>query len=256
VVVRLVPTTRRRCRPESGVDHVARTSNELDVEKVQPADITCGRKIGSAESSLAGPSSPGHVPDLLSRRCNFCVLNWVSWVVRWVDGVELARKKGRLLSILAAGSSHRPGWATCTLGSLMGGEPLFALPPRVLVAGRLQCGAARAGVRRGRGECVELAHLAPRLHDWFYARHAEKCPFSAGVGTNGWLAMCSQSLSGVSAVWRSTLSRVAPLPPRGPRDARVRRESPAVRARVCPSSPQTNKAPNCHLTVRKEGYTV
>ena len=189
MVVRLVPTTRRRCRPESGVDHVARTSNELDVEKVQPADITCGRKIGSAESSLAGPSSPGNVPDLLSRRCNFCVLNWVSWVVRWVDGVELSRKKGRLLSILASGSSHRPGWARWTLGGLMGGEPLFALPPRVLVAGRLQCGAARAGVRRGRGECVELAHLAPRLHDWFYARHAEKCPFSAGVGTNGWLAM-------------------------------------------------------------------
>ena len=31
----------------------------------------------------------------------------------------------------------------------MGVEPLVALPPRVLVAGRLQCGAARAGVRRG-----------------------------------------------------------------------------------------------------------
>ena len=45
-------------------------------------------------------------------------INWVSWVVRWVDGVELARKKDRLLSILAAGSSHRPGWATCTLGGL------------------------------------------------------------------------------------------------------------------------------------------
>jgi hypothetical protein len=190
VVVRLVPTTRRRCRPESGVDHVARTSNELDVEKVQPADITCGRKIGSAESSLAGPSSPGHVPDLLSRRCNFCVLNWVSWVVRWVDGVELSRKKGRLLSILASGSSHRPGWARWTLGGLMSGEPLFALPPRVLVAGRLQCGAARAGVRRGRGECAELAHLAPRLDDWFYARHAEKCPFFSGVGRNTILAMC------------------------------------------------------------------
>ena len=28
----------------------------------------------------------------------------------------------------------------------MGVEPLIALPPRVLVAGRLQCGAARAGV--------------------------------------------------------------------------------------------------------------
>ena len=61
---------------------------------------------------------------------------------------------------------------------------------------RLQCGAARAGVRRGRGECVELAHLAPRLHDWFYARHAEKCPFSAGVGTNGWLAMWGQTRAG------------------------------------------------------------
>ena len=36
----------------------------------------------------------------------------------------------------------------------MGVEPLVALPPRVLVAGRLQCGAARAGVRRGHGECV------------------------------------------------------------------------------------------------------
>ena len=193
MVVRLVPTTRRRCRPESGVDHVARTSNELDVEKVQPADITCGRKIGSAESSLAGPSSPGHVPDLLTRRCNFCVLNWVSWVVRWVDGVELSRKKGRLLSILASGSSHRPGWARWTLGGLMGGEPLFALPPRVLVAGRLQCGAARAGVRRGRGECAELAHLAPRLHDWFYARHAEKRTFSEEVGRNTILAMWSRA---------------------------------------------------------------
>ena len=37
VVVRLVPTTRRRCRPERGVDHVARRSNELGVERVQPA---------------------------------------------------------------------------------------------------------------------------------------------------------------------------------------------------------------------------
>ena len=71
----------------------------------------------------------------------------------------------------------------------MGGEPLFALPPRVLVAGRLQCGAARAGVRRGRGECAELAHLAPRLHDWFYARHAEKRTFSEEVGRNTILAM-------------------------------------------------------------------
>jgi hypothetical protein len=72
----------------------------------------------------------------------------------------------------------------------MSGEPLFALPPRVLVAGRLQCGAARAGVRRGRGECAELAHLAPRLHDWFYARHAEKRTFSEEVGRNTILAMC------------------------------------------------------------------
>ena len=34
----------------------------------------------------------------------------------------------------------------------MGVEPLIALPSRVLVAGRLQCGAARAGVRRGHGD--------------------------------------------------------------------------------------------------------
>jgi len=72
----------------------------------------------------------------------------------------------------------------------MSGEPLFALPPRVLVAGRLQCGAARAGVRRGRGECAELAHLAPRLHDWFYARHAEKCPFFSGVGRETRFSQC------------------------------------------------------------------
>ena len=130
-----------------------------------------------------------HVPDLLSRRCNFCVLNWVAWVVRWVDGVELARKKGRLLSILATGSSHRPEWARCTLGGLMGVEPLIALPPRVLVAGRLQCGAARAGVRRGHGECAELAHLARGSSKLFTARHAENGPFSRVVGQNTILAM-------------------------------------------------------------------
>ena len=49
----------------------------------------------------------------------------------------------------------------------MGVEPLIALPPRVLVAGRLQCGAARAGVRRGHGECVELAHLARGSSKYF-----------------------------------------------------------------------------------------
>ena len=70
-------------------------------------------------------------------------------------------------------------------------EPLIALPPRVPVAGRLQCGAARTGVRRGHGECAELAHLAARLHDRFYARHAENGPFSRVVGRNGWLAMCT-----------------------------------------------------------------
>ena len=43
---RVVQTTRRRCRPERRVNHVARRSNELDVEKVQPAAFTCGRKIG------------------------------------------------------------------------------------------------------------------------------------------------------------------------------------------------------------------
>ena len=43
---RVVQTTRRRCRPERRVNHVARRSNELDVEKVQPAAFTCGRKVG------------------------------------------------------------------------------------------------------------------------------------------------------------------------------------------------------------------
>ena len=165
MVVRLVPTTRRRCSLESGVDHVARRPDELDVEKVQPAAFTCGRKIGSAESSLAGSAFTCHVPDLLSRRSNFVGRSYLICTVRWVDGVELSRKKGCILSILAAGSSQRPEWARCTPGGLMGVEPLVALPPRVLVAGRLQCGAARAGVRRGHGECVELAHLAPRLDD-------------------------------------------------------------------------------------------
>eukprot|EP00964_Phaeocystis_antarctica_P063638 scaffold38200_cov30-Phaeocystis_antarctica.AAC.1 len=107
-----------------------------------------------------------------------------------VDGVELWRKKGRLLSILATGSSHRPEWARCTLGGLMGVEPLIAQPPRVLVAGRLQCGAARAGVRRGHGECAELAHLARGSSKYFTARHAENGPLSRGVGENTILAPC------------------------------------------------------------------
>ena len=64
----------------------------------------------------------------------------------------------------------------------MGVEPLIALPPRVLVAGRLQCGAARAGVRRGHGECAELAHLARGSSKLFTARHAENGPFSRELG--------------------------------------------------------------------------
>jgi len=72
----------------------------------------------------------------------------------------------------------------------MGVEPLIALPPRVLVAGRLQCGAARAGVRRGHGECAELAHLARGSSKLFTARHAENGPLSREVGENTILAMC------------------------------------------------------------------
>ena len=64
----------------------------------------------------------------------------------------------------------------------MGVEPLVALPPRVLVAGRLQCGAARAGVRRGRGECAELAHLACGSRKNVIAQHAENGSFSREVG--------------------------------------------------------------------------
>ena len=76
----------------------------------------------------------------------------------------------------------------------MGVEPLVALPPRVLVAGRLQCGAARAGVRRGHGECAELAHLARGSSKLFTARHAENGPLSRrgrGVGENTILAQCT-----------------------------------------------------------------
>ena len=70
----------------------------------------------------------------------------------------------------------------------MGVEPLIALPPRVLVAGRLQCGAARAGVRRGHGECAELAHLARGSSKNVIARHAENGPLSREVGENTILA--------------------------------------------------------------------
>ena len=73
----------------------------------------------------------------------------------------------------------------------MGVEPLIALPPGLLVAGRLQCGAARAGVRRGHGECAELAHLARGSSKLFTARHAGNGPFSRVVGQNTILAMWS-----------------------------------------------------------------
>ena len=77
----------------------------------------------------------------------------------------------------------------------MGVEPLIALPPRVLVAGRLQCGAARAGVRRGHGECAELAHLARGSSKLFTARHAENGPFSRVVGQNTIIAMGDSKIS-------------------------------------------------------------
>ena len=70
----------------------------------------------------------------------------------------------------------------------MGVEPLIALPPRVLVAGRLQCGAARAGVRRGHGECAELAQLARGSSKLFTVRHAENGTFPREVGQNTILA--------------------------------------------------------------------
>ena len=73
----------------------------------------------------------------------------------------------------------------------MGVEPLIALPPRVLVAGRLQCGAARAGVRREHGECAELAHQARGSSKLFTARHAENV--SREVGENKILAQCAKA---------------------------------------------------------------
>jgi len=57
-------------------------------------------------------------------------------------------------------------------------------------SGRLQCGAARAGVRRGHGECAELAHLARGSSKLFTARHAENGPLSREVGENTILAQC------------------------------------------------------------------
>ena len=86
----------------------------------------------------------------------------------------------------------------------MGVEPLIALPPRVLVAGRLQCGAARAGVRRGHGECAELAHLARGSSKLFTARHAENGPFSRVVGLNTILAMCYHFITPVLSTWLHT----------------------------------------------------
>ena len=78
------------------------------------------------------------------------------------------------------------------MGEMHAGRPhgrgttfsLFALPPRVLVAGRLQCGAARAGVRRVRGECAELAHLARGSRKNVIAQDPENGPFSRVVGQN------------------------------------------------------------------------
>ena len=58
VVVGLVPTTRRRCRSERGVDHAARRLNELDVDKVQPAAFTC-RQRAALEGRAAAPSCMG-----------------------------------------------------------------------------------------------------------------------------------------------------------------------------------------------------
>ena len=63
--------------------------------------------------------------------------------------------------------------------------PLFCTAsPAVLVAGRLQCGAAHAGVRRGHGECAELAHLLAAQASYLrLATHAENGPFSrVGLG--------------------------------------------------------------------------
>ena len=94
----------------------------------------------------------------------------------------------------------------------MGVEPLIALPPRVLVAGRLQCGAARAGVRRGHGECAELAHLARGSSKLFTARHAENGTFPREVGENTILAQWRGQVGAPGArasserVWKKLVS--------------------------------------------------
>jgi len=73
----------------------------------------------------------------------------------------------------------------------MGVEPLIALPPRVLVAGRLQCGAARAGVRRGHGECAELAHLARGSSKLFTL---DATCLKTGLSSSGWGKYDSRTL--------------------------------------------------------------
>ena len=106
-----------------------------------------------------------HIPDLLSRRCNFVGRSYATCTVRWVDGVELSRKKGCILrAFLLLGAANGQNGRDARREASWAWNHSW-LPPRVLVAGRLQCGAARAGVSRGHGECVELAHLAPRLDD-------------------------------------------------------------------------------------------
>ena len=92
----------------------------------------------------------------------------------------------------------------------MGVEPLIALPPRVLVAGRLQCGAARAGVRRGHGECAVLAHLARGSSKNVIARHAENGPLSRDVGENTILAASSAASTRWIARGKSARSPLDP----------------------------------------------
>ena len=69
----------------------------------------------------------------------------------------------------------------------------------------------RGGVRRGHGECVELAHLARVSSKLFSARHAENGPFSREVGQNTILATLATECSFARSCAANATHRSSPL---------------------------------------------
>ena len=134
-------------------------SRESFVKKQLLVEDQLSRALGSAFC----PGTPGRI----ACGSDLPHLTRVARAVPRVHGAALSRRKNVLTASFVAGSSQRPDWARCTPGGLTGVIPYGVLPPRVLAQGVLQCGAARVGVRRWRGECGEQAHRAPRLGHCF-----------------------------------------------------------------------------------------